>query len=33
MYQIEIGTFKTAAEADDAADDLESRYNSAFDSP
>jgi hypothetical protein len=33
MYQIEVGTFRTEAEADDAADDLESRYNSAFNSP
>jgi hypothetical protein len=33
VYQIEVGTFKTAADADDAADDLESRYNSAFNSP
>jgi hypothetical protein len=33
MYRIEVGTFKTEREADDAADDLESRYNSAFKSP
>ena len=33
MYRIEVGTFKNVREADDAADDLESRYNSAFNSP
>jgi hypothetical protein len=33
MYQIEVGTYKTADEADDAADDLESRYNAIFTSP
>lgn len=33
MYQIEVGTYKTADEADDAADDLESRYNAIFNSP
>jgi hypothetical protein len=33
MYQIEVGTYKTADEADDAADDLESRYNAIFSSP
>jgi|SRR5215472_3423778 len=33
MYRIKIGTYKTADEADDAADDLESRYNAAFNQP
>jgi hypothetical protein len=33
MYQIEVGSYKTADEADDAADDLEARYNAIFSSP
>jgi hypothetical protein len=33
MYQIEVGTYKTADEANAAADDLESSYNATFNSP
>jgi hypothetical protein len=33
IYQIEVGTYKTADEANDAADDLESRYNATLNSP
>jgi len=33
MYRIKIGAYKTAEEADDAADNLESRYNATFNPP
>jgi len=33
MYRIKIGAYQTADEADDAADDLEARYNATFTPP